>query len=86
MKKCLGFDNYVKHGGRALAFGKLLSTPTGDIEPRDIMTLVEWESMSSILNFLNDPELAHIQPHRENGVDQFVWHLFEKLEDLRSVL
>lgn len=76
----------ARHGGKVVALGDLLSSPQGDIKPRRVLMLVEWESKQSIRGYLEDPELTHIHPHRENGVEDFVWHLFEKLEDLRPVL
>ncbi len=76
----------ARHGGKAIAFGLLDSSPQGDIKPRKVMMLVEWESKKSIKGYIEDPELAHIHPHREAGVEDFVWHLFEKAEDMYSIL
>lgn len=76
----------ARHGGKVVALGDLVSSPQGDIKPRQVLMLVEWESKRSIRGYLDDPELAHIHAHREDGVDDFVWHLFEKLEDLRPAL
>ncbi|MCA0170691.1 DUF1330 domain-containing protein [Bacillus sp. RAR_GA_16] len=75
-----------QYGGKVVAYGKLHSSPEGDIAPRQVMMLVEWESKEGIYNYVNDPNLEDLHPHRELGVDDFVWHLFEKLEDLRPVL
>ena len=78
---------YVKkHGGTLIALGKLESSPVGDIEPREVMMLVQWESKQGIANYINDPEVATIHPHREKGVGDFVWHLFESASDFRAVL
>lgn len=76
----------AKYGGKVIALGNLNSSPVGDIEPRQVMMLVEWEDKAGIKGYINDPELADLHPRRENGVNDFVWHLFEKLEDLRSIL
>lgn len=38
---------FAKHGGRVIAIGNLSSTPVGDIEPRQVLPLVEWESKKS---------------------------------------
>lgn len=75
-----------RHGGKVVAVGDLVSSPQGDIKPRRVMMLVEWESKRAIRNYLEDPELAHIHQHREDGQEDFVWHLFEKLDDLRPIL
>lgn len=75
-----------KYGGKVIAMGKLDSYPEGDIAPRQVMMLVEWQSKKGIYQYVNDPELEDLHPHRELGVDDFVWHLFEKIENLRPVL
>ncbi|KPV43096.1 DUF1330 domain-containing protein [Alicyclobacillus ferrooxydans] len=75
-----------KHGGKVVAVGDLVSTPQGDIKPRRVMMLVEWESKKSIRAYLEDPDLAHIHQHREDGQEDFVWHLFERMEDLKPIL
>lgn len=76
----------AKHGGKPVLFGQLSSTPVGDIKPRQVMMIVEWESKQGIHDYIHDPELEHVHVHRDNGVDDFVWHLFERLEDLGPVL
>jgi hypothetical protein len=30
--------------------------------------------------------LGDLHPHRVNGTRDYIWHLFDKLEDLRPVL
>jgi hypothetical protein len=35
------------------------------------------------LNLFN---IADLHPHREKGASDYVWHLFDKLEDLRPIL
>lgn len=74
------------HGGRVVALGKYRESAAGDIEPRSVMVLVEWESKEAFQNYCNDPALADLHPHRENGTDGYIWHLFDKLEDLRPIL
>ena len=74
------------HGGRVIALGKYRETATGEIEPRNVMILVEWESRAAFDSYCNDPALADLHPHRENGTSDYVWHLFDKLEDLRPIL
>ena len=74
------------HGGRVVALGKFREAALGDIAPRQVMILVEWASKEAFDNYCNDPKLAELHPHREKGTDQYVWHLFDKLEDLRPIL
>ncbi len=33
-----------------------------------------------------DPALADLHPHRERGTSAYVWHLFDRLDDLRPIL
>jgi heme-degrading monooxygenase HmoA len=51
-----------------------------------VLILVEWESRESFEDYCNDPALADLHPHREKGADQYIWQLFDKLEDLRPIL
>jgi uncharacterized protein (DUF1330 family) len=74
------------HGGRVVALGKFQEAAVGSIEPRQVMILVEWESREAFESYRNDPRLADLHPHRVNGTDDYIWHVFEKLEDLRPVL
>ena len=50
------------------------------------MILVEWDSKAAFESYRNDPELADLHPHREHGSSAYVWHLFERLQDLRPLL
>ncbi|MDX1432034.1 MAG: DUF1330 domain-containing protein [Gammaproteobacteria bacterium] len=74
------------HGGRVVALGKFREAAAGDIAPRTVLILVEWASKNAFDSYCNDPALADLHPHRVNGTDSYIWHLFEKLEDLRSIL
>ncbi len=74
------------HGGRVVALGKFREAAAGEIEPRSVMIMVEWESKAAFDGYCNDPELADLHPHRENGTGSYIWHLFDKLEDLRPIL
>ncbi|WP_226665251.1 DUF1330 domain-containing protein [Metabacillus litoralis] len=76
----------ARHGAKVVAIGNLESAPVGEIRPRQVLLLVEWKSKKANSAFLNDPEMAEFHPYRDKGLDQFVWHLFEKLDDLRPVL
>ena len=74
------------HGGRVVALGKFRESATGDIEPRSVLILVEWESREAFESYCNDPALHDLHPHRINGTSNYVWHLFDKLTDLRPIL
>lgn len=74
------------HGGRVVALGKFREAAAGSIEPRAVMILVEWESREAFEGYRNDPKLADLHPHRVKGTSDYIWHLFDKLEDLRPVL
>jgi uncharacterized protein (DUF1330 family) len=74
------------HGGRVVAVGKFRESATGNIEPRSVLILVEWESKEAFDGYCNDPALADLHPHRTNGTTNYIWHLFDKLEDLRPIL
>jgi uncharacterized protein (DUF1330 family) len=74
------------HGGRVVALGKFLECVTGDIEPRSLLILVEWDSREAFEGYCNDPALQELHPHRINGTSNYVWHLFDKLTDLRPIL
>ena len=74
------------HGGRVLALGKFREAVAGDIEPRTVMILVEWVSKEAFDGYRTDPSLADLHPHRVNGTSNYIWHLFDKLDDLRPLL
>ena len=76
----------VAHGGRVVALGKFYEAAAGDIAPRSVLILVEWASKQAFESYCNDPFLADLHTHRVNGTDSYVWHLFEKLEDLKTIL
>jgi uncharacterized protein (DUF1330 family) len=74
------------HGGRVIALGKFREAATGDIVPRTVLILVEWASKEAFDSYCKDPALADLHPHRVNGTQNYIWHLFDKLEDLRPIL
>ena len=74
------------HGGRVVALGRFCEAAAGDIAPRDVLVLVEWASRQAFDRYCSDPALADLHPHRVNGTDSYIWHLFDKLEDLRPIL
>lgn len=73
-------------GGRVVALGKFREVAAGAIEPRQVMILVEWDSKEAFDSYCNDPRLADLHPHRVNGSADYIWHLFDRLDDLRPVL
>ncbi len=79
-------EEVSRHGGRVVALGRLDREVVGDIEPREVLILVEWESRAAFDSYVNDPALADLHPHREQGTDGYVWQLFERLSDLRPLL
>lgn len=74
------------HGGRIVALGQFCEAVTGDIAPRQVLILVEWDSKEAFDSYCGDPQLADLHPHREQGSSNYVWHLFDRLDDLRPVL
>jgi uncharacterized protein (DUF1330 family) len=81
-------DAVGKHGGRVVALGRLSGVQEGEpgVEPRQAMVLVEWPSQDSFQAFLDDPEHAHLHPLREDGTRNYLWWIYERLEDLRPLL
>ncbi len=73
------------HGGKLVSLGKFRDAVQGDVSPRSVLILVEWESIEAFESYRNDPQLTDLHPHRENGTANYVWHLFDKLEDLRPI-
>ncbi len=73
------------HGGKVVALGKFREAGVRGIEPRQVMILVEWESREALQSYIDDPKLADLHPHRINGTTDYVWHFFDKLEDLRPL-
>jgi uncharacterized protein (DUF1330 family) len=74
------------HGGRVVAIGKFREAAAGSIEPRSVLILVEWSSKEAFDSYSKNPALADLHPHRVKGTRNYIWHLFDKLEDLRPVL
>ena len=74
------------HGGRVVALGKFKESAAGDMKPRSVLILVEWESKEAFESYCNDPVLSDLHPHRVNGTSNYIWHLFDKLSDLRPIL
>jgi uncharacterized protein (DUF1330 family) len=74
------------HGGRVVALGRFREAVAGNIQPRMVLILVEWASREAFESYRSDPALADLHPHRINGSRDYVWHLFDKLDDLRPIL
>ena len=74
------------HGGRVVALGRFRESMTGDIAPRSVMIVVEWVSREAFESYVIDPALEDLHPHRVNGTRNYVWHLFDRLDDLRPLL
>ena len=74
------------HKGKVIALGKFLKSQTGEIAPRQVLILVEWESLDAFDSYITDPAIKDLHPHREKGAAHYIWHLFDKLEDLRPLL
>ncbi len=74
------------HGGRVVSLGRFRESVKGDVSPRTVLILVEWESKQAFDSYCNDPKLSDLHPHREKGTVNYIWHLYDKLEDLRPIL
>ena len=74
------------HGGRVVALGKFREAAAGEIEPRQVLILVEWDSKEAFDSYCNHPKIADLHPHRVNGSADYIWHLFDRLDDLRPLL
>ena len=75
-----------RYGGRVVALGSFRESVGGDIEPRQILILVEWSSREAFEGYRSDPALSDLHPHRERGTARYVWQLFDRLPDLRPIL
>src|SRR5487761_513977 len=53
------------HGGRVIALGRFRESLRGDIQPRQVLILVEWNSKDAFDSYRNDPALADLHRHRE---------------------
>jgi uncharacterized protein (DUF1330 family) len=73
------------HGGHVVALGRFREAAAGEIEPRQVMILVEWDSKEAFDSYCSDPKLADLHPHRVNGTSNYIWHLFDRLDDLRPI-
>ena len=74
------------YGGRVIAIGKFRESVAGDLTPRSVLIIVEFESREAFERYCNDPALNDLHPHRINGTSNYIWQLFDKLSDLRPIL
>ena len=74
------------HGGRVVALGKFREAAEGDVAPRTVLILVEWASKDAFDRYCDDPALTQLHAHRVRGTSDYVWHLFDSLDDLRLLL
>ena len=73
-------------GCRVVALVKFREAAAGEIKPRQVLILVEWDSKEAFDSYCNDPKIADLHPHRVNGSADYIWHLFDRLDDLRPLL
>lgn len=74
------------HGGRVIVIGKFREALKGDISQREVLIIVEWSSIDAFRSYINDPALVDLHPHREKSGGDYIWHLFDKQDDLRVFL
>ena len=74
------------HGGQVVALGKFREAVAGEIKPAHGDDPVEWTSKAAFDSYRNDPKIADLHQHREKGAGDYIWHLFDRLEDLRPIL
>lgn len=79
-------DAVGKYGGRVVALGKLSQdAPQLGQSPRQVMILVEWPSQEAFDAFVADPEHEDLHPLREDGTRNYLWWLYDSLDDLRPL-
>ena len=74
------------HGRRVIVLGRFREAVAGEIKPRTVMIVVEWTSKEAFDGYCNDTNIADLHPDRQKGACDYIWHLFDKLEDLRPIL
>lgn len=77
----------ARHGGRVVALGhRGAELVPGATPARAALVLVEWPDAAAIQAYRDDPDCADLHPLREGGTLNYLWWMFEKLEDLRPLL
>ena len=79
-------EEVAKHRGPGIALAQFRESVTGDVEPRQVLILVEWDSKDAFDSYCGDPDLADLHARRESGSSSYIWHLFDRLDDLRPLL
>jgi len=74
------------HGGRVAAIGKFRESQAGDLAPRQVLILVEWESYEAFKSYTEDPSLEELHARRVNSTKGYIWQIFDRLEDFRPIL
>ncbi|GAA4027775.1 DUF1330 domain-containing protein [Streptomyces plumbiresistens] len=69
-----------QYGGRMVAFGRFRDSVAGDLAPRQVLFVVEWESEEAFNSFRDDPDLADLHPLRDRGTASYVWQAFDGLD------
>ncbi len=69
-----------KYGGRMVSFGRFRDNVAGDLAPRQVLFVVEWESEGAFNSFRDDPELTDLHELRENGTASYAWQTFDGLD------
>ena len=69
-----------QYGGKWVAFGRFRDHLTGDLAPRQVLLLVEWESEEAFNAFRDNPDLADLHPLREDGTASYIWQTFDGLD------
>ena len=54
-------------------------------EASTVMILIEWSTQESFRALLDDPELKDLRLLHEGGTRIYLWWIYERLEDLRSL-
>lgn len=76
----------TEHGGTVVALGAFQEAILGEIIPRSVMIVVEWASREAFDSYIHNQALADLHVHREHGAKNYIWHLFDKLSDLKPLL
>jgi uncharacterized protein (DUF1330 family) len=79
-------EEVKKYGGKVIAIGKYREAETGDIKPREVFLLVEWESYEQLQGYMHDPNLNNLHKKRVSGTNNYIWHFFDRTEDFKPLL
>lgn len=72
-------------GAKVVKIGRSIKSLGGDVEPRQVMILVEWPSQERFDSYLYDISLDELHWLRENGTKNYVWQSFEQMDDLSFI-